>query len=123
MERLFDIAALFKAGKYIAFDNYAYRAKSEHLTLGGEGAVWTEHLKRVFDKCRHSVNRGAGIAKQSQPLDVLGVARLGLGDSPVNPGGPIGPGDFAVAGCLFMLREAEIAAARYEHVTIGPGQA
>ena len=56
------------------------------------------------------------MSRQSLPLDPLRVASLELGDEPLVAGGPLAPTDFCTVGVFFLLREAEIAAARYEHL-------
>ena len=113
------VAALFKAGNYLSFDNYMARAKSEHLSLGivGPGS-WSHELSAAAaDACR-SCARGTGTSRQSKPLDAIGVAGLQIGDAPLVVGGPVAPRDFAVAGCFFLLREVELAAAMASHVTV-----
>ena len=113
-------AALFKAGGYLSFANYAFRAKSEHLSmeLCGPGA-WSAELSESLKGAIRSCDRDVGTSRQSKPVDVVAVAGLGLDDSPVVPGGPVAPADFVVAGSFFLLREIELAAARTGHVTFG----
>ena len=112
------VATLFKAAGYLSFDNYMFRAKSEHLALGicGPGA-WSAELSAAMKDAIRSCNRGAGTSRQSQPLDVGRVAGLGLPDEPVVDSGPVAPADFVTAGSFFLLREIELAAARQWHVT------
>ena len=70
-------ASLFKAGGYLSFENYAKRAKSEHLSLGlrGHGA-WSTELSAAMASAIRSVGRGAGASRQSKPLDAVAVAGL-----------------------------------------------
>ena len=70
------IAALFKAGGYLSFDNYMFRAKAEHVAVEGPNGVWSDALDRVCKDCMCSVGRGAGAARQSSPLDVVALAAL-----------------------------------------------
>ena len=117
-EKLIATSALFKAGGYLSFDNYAFRAKSEHLMLGGESAQWTDHLRLIFNQCRDSVGRGSGVSRQSKPLHLIKAMALTVNDQPITIGGPSAPLDFAVAGCFFMLREIELTSALTKHVSI-----
>ena len=110
------IAALFKAGGYKSFDNYMDRAKSHHILLGAD---WSLALDRTSKDARRSVSRNVGRCRQSRPLDILAVGNLPQQDGPFSDGGPIGPVDFAIAGTLFLLREIEIAAARFGSITFG----
>ena len=107
------VATLFKAAGYLSFDNYMFRAKSEHLLLGicGPGA-WSAELSGAMKDAIRSCNRGAGTSRQSQPLDVVKVAELGLSDSPLVASGPVAPADFVLTGSFFLPREVELAAAR-----------
>ena len=117
------VASLFKAGSYLSFDNYMMRAKSEHLALGLTGAgAWTIELSTAMRDAIRSCERGAGVSRQSKPLDAIAVANLDLPDTPLVTGGPVAPADFAIAGCFFLLREVELASARAEHVTVAAGQ-
>ena len=118
-EIIVRVAAMFKAGGYLSFENYMLRAKSEHLGLGlvGPGS-WSPELSAAVKEAIRSCNRGAGISRQSKPLDAVAVAALDLPDDPLVSGGPIAPADFVVAGCFFLLREVELAAAKAGHVTV-----
>ena len=115
------VGALFKAGRYQSFDNYLARAKAEHISLGsGLGGGWSVELERAYADTRRSVNRGAGSSRQSQPIDPLKVAALDLGEAPLVHRGPVAPGDFALVGIFFMLREIELTAALLGHVSFSP---
>ena len=97
------IAALFKAGGYLSFDNYMFRAKAEHIVAEGASGEWSRALDRACKDCMRSVGRGAGAARQSSLLDVLLLASLGLPVDPVVEGGPLAPVDCVVADTLFLL--------------------
>ena len=115
------VGALFKAGKYQSFDNYASRAKAAHILLGdSSGGRWTAELDRVLTDTRRSVNRGVGSSRQSQPIDPCAVASLELPDSPLVPRGPLAPCDFAIVGIFFLLREIELSSAMLSHVSFSP---
>ena len=88
---IYRIAALFKAGGYLSFDNYMLRAKAEHVVAEGANGEWSRALDRACKDCMRSVGRGAGAARQSSPLDVLLLASLGLPCDPVVEGGPWPP--------------------------------
>ena len=79
---IFRVAALFKAGRYLSFEQYMQRAKSEHLALALAGtSAWSAELAAAYKDAVRSVNRGVGIARQSKPLDTLAVAGLRLPDA------------------------------------------
>ena len=93
------VSALFKAGRYISFPNYMFRAKGAHLAESESGPTsWTTELTMAMKDAIRSVGRGVGVARQSQPLDTVAVAAKRLPDDPLLPAGPIAPTDFVVAG-------------------------
>ena len=97
------VSAVFKAGQYVSFHNYAQRAKTEHMSnVSVHGVHWTVELERCLKDCTRSVLRGLGAAQQSLPLDPLPIPALRLGDEAIAVGGPVGPGRFLVAGAFFM---------------------
>ena len=118
-DSILRVSALFKAGGYLSFENYIYRAKSEHLALGltGPGA-WSHELTAAMKDAIRSCTRGVGVSRQSKPLNAVAVAELQIDDTALVTAGPVGPKDFAVAGCFFMLREVEISSALAKHVTV-----
>ena len=118
-DSILRVSALFKAGGYLSFENYMYRAKSEHLALGltGPGA-WSPELAAAMRDAIRSCSRGTGIARQSRPIDAVAVAGLGVSDDPLVANGPVAPADFVVAGVFFMLREIELVSALFCHVKV-----
>ena len=55
------VAALFKAGGYLSYENYVLRAKSEHLSLGLTGAhAWSIELTAALNDSVRSCGRGTG---------------------------------------------------------------
>ena len=62
--------------------------------------------------------RGGG-GKATSPLDVISLADLGPGPDPLVDEGPLAPDDCMIAGTFCLLREIELAAARYGHLTVG----
>ena len=77
VDKIVRVAALFKVGGYLSFANYLGRAKSEHLAVS-ETSTWTAALDRASKEATRSVLRGAGAARQSQPLDIVRVADVSL---------------------------------------------
>jgi len=107
------VAAMFKAGHYTAFSNYASRAKAEHIEqFHAHGVPWSEELAVELKGALRSITRGRGTAKQSYPVDLAKVASLGCLDTPLVEGGPIGITDLIIIGTFFMARELEIACAK-----------
>ena len=118
VQKIRAIAALFKAGHYSSFSNYASRAKTEHIsTFHQHGVPWSEELGVEMKAGARSVVRGKGPAKQSFPVDLFKCQKLGVIDHPVVEGGPLGPTDLVVAGAFFMTRELEVACAKCGHVS------
>ena len=113
------VAALFKAGNYTAFANYASRAKAEHIEQFHVHAVpWSEELTCEIKGALRSVTRGRGPSKQSCPVDLGKIGKLGNLEAPVVDGGPIGICDLMIIGSFFMARELEIACAKCGHIFI-----
>ena len=113
------VGAMFKAGHYASFANYASRPKAEHIEKFMEhGAAWSEELATEIRNATRSVARGCGPSKQSFPLDMAKVFRLGVLDSPVVENGPIGPTDFVTLGIFFMAREMELSCAAFAHLFV-----
>ena len=68
IESINRVAALFKAGGYLSFDNYALRAKSEHLSLGLSGpGAWTAELGAALKRAIRSDGCGVGASRRSKP--------------------------------------------------------
>ena len=63
------VAALFKAGGYLSFDNFAMRAKSAHLEA--DPYAWDPALERALAEAMRSVGRGTGTSRQSVVRDYL----------------------------------------------------
>jgi len=62
------VAAMFKAGKYLSFENYMMWAKSEHIAVSASApATWTIELSTAMNDAIRSCDRGAGISRQSHP--------------------------------------------------------
>ena len=116
-EKIKCLASMFKAGDYSSFENYASRAKSEHISRFLEHQVpWSLELSEEIRSAKRSVLRGVGGPRQSMPVDVDRIKALGNVELPTGEGGPIGPVDFIVVGAFFMTREIEISCAGRCHV-------
>ena len=110
------VAALFKAGHYLSFANYASRAKAEHIEyFHVHGVCWSEELSVEMRNSMRSITRGAGPSKQSFPLDISKVLKLGPLEVAEVTGGPVGVTDFIEIGTYFLARELEIACAKCGH--------
>ena len=112
-----SVAAMFKAGGYSSFANYASRAKAQHIaSYEAHGVPWSEELATWIRDSTRSVERGVGPSRQSFPVDPQRVLDLGVLEEPVCSEGPIGPTDFIIVGAFFLTREIEIACAKSTHV-------
>ncbi|CAE8680307.1 unnamed protein product [Polarella glacialis] len=65
VDKLRDVAAIFKAGDYRSFPNYVSRIKEEHIRLNFD---WTQQLDLFAMKYKKSVLRGMGPSRQSADL-------------------------------------------------------
>lgn len=115
--KIVGVGAVFKAGRYRGFANPLACAKELHIELG---CPWTDQLAQICKKVDRSVTRGIGPASQCGSLDLNMVADLGLGDTPLVKGGPIGPAQMIIAGSFFMLREVEASLAVWQSITLDP---
>ena len=82
------------------------------------GHTWTSRHELEAAQGTRSVTRGQGPHRQSAPLSIESVAGLDLGFHALCQRGLVNPGDAAVLGSAFMLREIELAAARLSHVHV-----
>ena len=118
-ESIEGVCSLFKAAGYISTSNYAMRAKAEHMScVAAHGVSWPPELERSLTDSIRSATRGLGAARQSAPLDMLGIPDLELGDDPITVSGPCCPAQFAIAGSFFLTREIEISSADFSHISI-----
>ena len=107
-----NVAAMFKAGRYTSYPNYATIAKAEHVAAHEHhGVAWSDELTIAIRDATRSVQRGLGSSKQSMPLDVHLVHKLKLGPEPLTTSGPISPTQFVTLGIFFLAREIEITCA------------
>lgn len=102
------IGALFKAGDYRSFPNYASVAKARHLEYGYR---WSQLLNHTRSWVTRSVLRGIGPARQSCPLQHHRVLELPHDEEALSPGGPLHPVRTAILATLFLLREIECSTA------------
>lgn len=114
-----DIAAvgsLMKACEYRSFHSYASRVKELHVRMG---FTWTEQHAQEARQGIRSVTRGQGPARQSAPLCVDAVRQLQYGDGGAEcSGGFANAADVFILGACFLLREIELAYARFSHLTL-----
>ena len=106
------IAASMKFANYRSFDNYASRAKRAHIEAGG---VWTQDLELEVKDASRSVNRGIGPPKQSAPLPMDKLIRVGSDIAVHCDHGPIDPVRAITIMCHFVVREIEAAFALAKH--------
>ena len=116
LEGIIRVAALFKRGGYMSFENYATRAKSEHLSLNlGGPSAWSAELSAAMADAIRSCGRDIGAARQSRPIVPVAVAGWACRTLQWFGGGSEAPVGFVVAGLVSLLRDIELAAARVEH--------
>ena len=104
------IAAMFRAGNYSSFKNYAFAAKSQHVRLG---FPWSQQLDKHLKDCIRSVNRGLGVSNRSEPIDLVKSvdATWGWPQNMVDLNLPIDTTALILVACTFMCREIEVAGA------------
>lgn len=103
------VAAFFKSGGYRSFPNYLSAVKQIHVE---SGYAWTDQLDLAGRWTTRSVLRGIGPARQSRALKLKELMKMPPEDEPLVPGGPRWPMEALQLGCMFLLRETELAAAR-----------
>lgn len=101
-----------KFANYRSFDNYASRAKRAHIEAGG---VWTQDLELEVKDASRSVNRGIGPPRQSAPLPMDKLIRVGSDTAVHCDHGPIDPVRAITIMCHFVVREIEAAFALAKH--------
>ena len=102
------VGALFKAGCYRSFQNYASAAKNAHVEAGHD---WTQLLEHTRGWVTRSVLRGIGPARQSSSFLYHRLLHLPLMPQPLHAGGPHHPTRFALLSVAFLLREIEASTA------------
>jgi hypothetical protein len=113
--KIISIAAFFKAGDFRSFPNYLSSLKSEHLDAGFD---WSSQLEHVGRWVTRSVLRGIGPARQSHPLPMALLLQLPRTTAPLVAGGFHSPVSATLLGCIFLLREVELAATRVDHLSL-----
>ena len=87
-DKVRNVAAHMKHAGYRAWNNYAGRAKEEHVA---SGHAWSLLLETCFRKAaRRSVLRGIGPSNQAVSLDLTLVHALDLDELLATPAMPIG---------------------------------
>ena len=113
-ETIVKVSASFKARQYRSFKNYLYRAKEEHIAMG---FVWSDLLQATITKCKRSVQRGLGSAKQAGEIRLNEICGR-RSKLPNVTGGPVNPTSTFILAACFVLRELEVAYAKISHVDI-----
>ena len=104
------VSAMFRAGNYGSYRNYAFAAKAQHIRLG---FLWTQQLDKVLKDCIRSVNRGLGISNRSEPIDLIKAvdATWAWPQNESDVTMPIDTTALILVACTFMCREIEVAGA------------
>ena len=109
------VGALFKAGGYRSYSNYASAAKNLHIEQGHHWSQLLDHTARWVSR---SVLRAIGPARQSCAFRFEQLAKLDRPLEPLNDHGPRNPVVFTMLSTIFMLREVEASTARVGAWTI-----
>lgn len=109
------VGCLMKECEYRSFAQYVSRLRELHIRMG---FTWTPQHALEAQAGIRSVTRGQGPARQSAPVAVDALRGLGAPADPLATGGFVGPIDAIILGAAFVLREIELAAARYRHMTV-----
>ena len=113
-EKIFAVAAQFKAQGYRSFSNYVDTMSDIHK----ESHEWTAGLDRARKKSLASTQRGIGPPKQCSEVPVTDIAMLKLSAEPLVEGGPICPGEWATINSFHLTRGAESACALASSVSM-----
>ena len=109
------VGAVLKEADYRSTKNYMSAVKKTHV---GTGFKWDEQLELAAANFNRSTTRGLGPVRQSEPLPYERVAACDLNTDLV--GHERFPADASavfVLATLFLLREIEVAAARFTDMT------
>ena len=102
-----------------SFQNYASRAKAEHIeSISQHQVPWSTEMATELRNCTRSILRGKGPSKQSLPIELDRVLARGPWSEPVVTGGPVGVSDMLTLGTFFMTREIETAWASLTHIRL-----
>ena len=115
VEHIAAVGAVMKYYGYRSFAQYASRARELQIRCG---FAWTDAHALEAKHGDRSVTRGQGPPRQSAPLPVNQVQALVLGKEPLVKGGLLNPVGAFVFAASFMLREVELAYARYHHMRL-----
>jgi hypothetical protein len=107
-------ASFFKAGGYRSYPNYLSAMRIMHIEHGHD---WTAQLDIMARWTTRSVLRSIGPARQSQAFNLAEVVKLQRPQDPLVTDGPKWPLEAVLLGSVFLLREAELAAAKANHLT------
>ena len=121
VEKIHNVAALFKQGKYSSFSNYISRAKDAHVSAE---MSWSDALAQAHTQAVASVTRGIGPAKQATPFDIVrGAAAANvIENGPDYPRSfPVGLAELLTAAPFWALREIEASNAFWRDITFGTG--
>ena len=121
---LYAVSSCFRRGTYRSFSNYLDMARQMHV---GEGYEWSDLLKLTARRCSRAVARGQGPAIHAAVFSMVvvasyidGLVPIHTRCAPIVPGGPAWPFHMLIIGSYFMLREIELASARFEDIVIDP---
>ena len=108
------VAATFKKGKYRSFGNYMTAAKHHHIEQGHD---FNDPLKLAAARADRAVSRGQGPAQQAVAVELETVGKLKCQRDPLVVDGAVWPVAAFVVGCMFLLREIELAAMEFRDLT------
>ena len=114
VQSLKSIACLMKLDGYRSFGNYSSWAKGHHIELGHD---WTQQLAHELTQAGRSLSRGLGPSRQSAAFDLERLA-LSPGVASLKLGSPIFPKQAILLGSLWVLREIELAWAKWGDIRI-----
>ena len=114
VQSLKSIACLMKLDGYRSFGNYSSWAKGHHIELGHD---WIQQLAHELTQAGRSLSRGLGPSRQSAAFDLERLA-LSPGVASLKLGSPIFPKQAILLGSLWVLREIELAWAKWGDIRI-----
>ena len=114
VQSLKSIACLMKLDGYRSFNNYSSWAKGYHIELGHD---WTQQLAHELTQAGRSLGRGLGPSRQSAAFDLERLS-LSPGSASLKPGSPLFPMQAILLGSLWVLREIELAWAKWGDIRI-----
>ena len=113
--KIMAIGAAMKEGGYRSTKNYMSAVKEKHIEAGFS---WNDQLELAGHRFVLSTTRGMGPGRQSSPLPFMKIVGMSFGPEFEVTAYPVNPGAMLVITTFFLMRELEVAAAKYSDLKL-----